>query len=112
MTKLTGDELIEYGFRRMVEELQELRGAVTEVRSSVDSVVHEAEQAAKSAKLAASKAENIEQHMFTSVGIGVDINNLLEKMKADTLTTSLNVIRIEQELKREEQSDADGSEQV
>lgn len=113
MTKLTGDELIEVGFRRLIEEMQELRGALTEIRSALDNITSSCTQTASASRATASKADMIEQHVFTAVGNGVDINNKLDRIKADTLTLAVNMCRVEQTLIRKDDADGtDGSEDV
>ena len=98
---LKGDELIAFGFKRIVEELQELRGALTEVRSALEGISGSAEDAAKSARLAASKADRIEHNTFILNDTAMHMDSTLDKVQANTFTTEMNTIQIGQALRKE-----------
>ena len=105
MAKPTGDELIEYGFRRILEEMQGIRSSLEMLTASIDKLT-------SAARATASKTDNIEQHVMNAVGVWIEISNSLDKVKADTMTTALNVIRIGNALKEESNDGAGQMEDV
>lgn len=102
---LKGDELIAYGFKRVCEELQELRGALTEIRSALDGIGGSSEDAAKAARMAASKADKIEHNTFMLNDAAIHVANALDKIQLNTFTTELNTIQISQALHKEDDED-------
>ena len=98
---LTGDQLILYGFKRLSGQLLELIDEIHQINGKLEQI----EQANNSLKTAVSKLDKIENHLFTEVGIGLAVQEKLDQVRADTYTTSLNVIRIEQALNKEDSAD-------
>ena len=104
---LTGDQLILYGFKRLSGQLLELIDEIHQINGKLDQI----EQANNSLKTAVSKLDKIENHLFTMVGIQLAMQEKLDQTRADTYTTALNVIQIEQAMKQGD-SDNDESEDV
>ena len=91
---LKGDELIAFGFKRIVEELQELRGALTEIRSALEGISGSAEEAAKS-------------NTFMLNDTAMYMGSTLDKVQANTFTTELNTIQIGQALSKEDKHESE-----
>lgn len=105
--KLTGDELIAYGFRRVVEELQELRGAMSSLNTSVEALAYYANRAGDNAKEAADVTRRlydtlskVEHNTFMiNDGVMAAVTDL-DAVKTNTFTAELNCIRMSQELRK------------
>ena len=108
---MTGDELIAYGFKRVVELLEEISYNTTQINMNLIDIEQQLKTANQNLSLVNSKADTIENHLFTEVGTVLAMQERLDQARADTYTTALNVIRIGQALEKEE-SDNDGSEDV
>lgn len=111
--KLTGDELIAYGFRRVVEELQELRGAMSSLNTSVEALAYYANRAGDNAKEAADVTRRlydtlskVEHNTFMiNDGVMAAVTDL-DAVKTNTFTAEMNCIRLAQDLRKEQSDDA------
>ena len=111
--KLTGDDLIAYGFRRLIEEIQELRGSMTVLTSSVDSLAfyinkagentNETTNAVKRLYDGISRVEHNTYMMNDSLMASA---GSLDAIKANTFTAEMNCIRLAQDLRKEQSDDA------
>ena len=104
---MTGDELITYGFKRITDQLTELIDYSYQINDKQDQLV----QANKHLANISNTLGKIENHLFTMTGTLLAMQEKLDQTRADTYTTALNVIRIEQALKQGD-SDNDESEDV
>lgn len=98
---MTGDELITYGFKRIADQLTELIDYSYQINDKQDQLV----QANKHLANISNTLGKIENHLFTMVGIQLAMQDRLDQTRADTYTTALNVIRIEQALNKEDSAD-------
>lgn len=98
---MQGDELLQFGFKRIVEELTLLR---KEVRDTRDVLV----QISKATRDAASKADNIEHNTFIANDTLIQAANSLDRIQKSSFTTELNTIRINQALNKEGKANEPG----
>ena len=103
---MTGDELITYGFKRITDQLTELIDYSYQINDKQSQ-----EQTNKYLANISTSLSKIENHLFTMTGTLLAMQEKLDQTRADTYTTALNVIRIEQALKQGD-SDNDESEDV
>lgn len=111
---LSGDELIAYGFKKLIEELQELKGEITILRSEMSGLADDINKTAANTRETANvvqriygKLDKVEHNTFMAVDPLLKSANSLEKIQTNTFTTELNTIRISQVLNKES---TDGSE--
>ena len=105
---LTGDALITFGFRRIIEEMQELRGCIAVLTSSIDGLALcvrdagvEAKNAADAVKRLYNTADKIEHNTFMINDALMDASKSLKKVEANTFTAEMNCIRMVQDLRKE-----------
>ncbi|HAE15238.1 MAG TPA: hypothetical protein DCG51_01695 [Erysipelotrichaceae bacterium] len=94
--KLKGDELTEYGFKRVVEQMQELTLAVNDLKLILGQIMTHLRNIY-------SESDKIEHNTFIANDSLIHIEHKIDQIQANTLTTSLNVIRLGQ--KQEESED-------
>lgn len=105
---LTGDALITFGFRRVIEEMQELRGCIAVLTSSIDGLALcvrdagvEAKNAADAVKRLYNTADKIEHNTFMINDALMDASKSLKKVETNTFTAEMNCIRMAQDLRKE-----------
>lgn len=108
MAELTGDALIAYGFKRIIEELQELRGAVTVLTSAIDGMALDNNKTALNTKdtLNACKRlegtlDKLEHNTFMMNDSLAQSASDLTKIQANTFTAEMNCIRLAHELRKD-----------
>lgn len=111
--KLEGDELIAYGFKRLIEEIRELAGEIRVLTSSVDGLAFYISNAGDNAKETTEAVKRlyegigkVEHNTFMMNDSLMSSASALEAIKANTFTAEMNCIRMAQEL-RKEQSDGE-----
>ncbi len=102
---LTGDLLIQYGFKRVTEQLTELIDVAYQINNTLGELVDLEKKAETRDKLTAGKIDKMENHLFSIAGTDLSIENRLDQARADTFTTAMNVIRILQALNKEDDAD-------
>ena len=109
---LSGDALITFGFRRVIEEMQELRGCIAVLTSSIDGLALcvrdagvEAKNAADAVKRLYNTADKIEHNTFMMNDALMRSATSLEKIQANTFTAEMNCIRLANDLRREDTDD-------
>lgn len=90
------DELINYGFKRIVEEIQALR---KETEKTNETLI----QISKAVRAAASTAEKIEHNTFIANDTLIQMANALANVQNNTFATELSVVRINQKLSKEDE---------
>lgn len=111
--KLTGDDLIAYGFRRLIEEIQELRGSMTVLTSSVDSLAFYINKAGENTnettnavKRLCDGISRVEHNTYMMNDSLMASAGSLDAIKANTFTAEMNCIRLAQDLRKEQSDDA------
>lgn len=88
---MQGDELIQYGFKRVVEELQDLNTSLNmigeELRNLSSAVRREAEQ-----------VEKIENNTYTSSSMDLENNALLQNISNAAMVTEVVTAEIKRKL--------------
>lgn len=105
---MTGDELITYGFKRISDLLADLKGQSKELNDYAYQISEKQDQLVQANKYLANISNTlgkIENHLFTMTGTLLAMQEKLDQTRADTYTTALNVIRIEQALNKEDSAD-------
>lgn len=111
--KLEGDELIAFGFKRLIEEIRELAGEIRVLTSSVDGLAMYISNAGDNAKETTDAVKRlyegigkVEHNTFMMNDSLMSSAGALEAIKTNTFTAEMNCIRMAQEL-RKEQSDGE-----
>ena len=93
---LKGDELISFGFKRIVEEIQALR---KETEKTNETLV----QISKAVRAAASTAEKTEHNTFIANDTLIQMANALANVQNNTFATEMSIVRINQKLSKEDE---------
>lgn len=93
---MTGDELISYGFKRVVEELDSL---IKELQRTNETLA----QISKAVRAAGSTAEKIEHNTFIANDTLIQMANTLDKVQDNTFAAEMSVVRINQKLSKEDE---------
>lgn len=109
MAELKGDELVAYGFKRVIETMYELIGAVSALTSAVDGLAADinlaganAKEAAEAVKRLYGTLDKVEHNTFMMNDSMMSSAGALESIKANTFTAEMNCIRLAHELRKEQ----------
>ena len=110
--KLEGDELIAFGFKRLIEEIRELAGEIRVLTSSVDGLAFSISNAGDNAKETTDAVKRlyegigkVEHNTFMMNDSIMTSTGYLAKIQANTFTAEMNCIRMAQELRKEKTED-------
>lgn len=105
--KLTGDDLIAYGFKKLIEEIRELRGEITVFRSELSAMALDVSRVSNNSKDLLSVARNTYskvnqlEHDAFMINDGIMASaTSLNAIKANTFTAELNCIKMSQEARK------------
>lgn len=99
--KLTGDDLLTYGFKRILEELAGIRQELTRTNDTLA-------QISKATRAAEDTAAKIEHNTFIANDTLIQAANAADKIQLNTFTTEMNVIRIGQKLNGDKDGPMEG----
>jgi len=99
--KLTGDDLLTYGFKRILEELAGIRQELTRTNDTLA-------QISKATRATGDTAEKIEHNTFIANDTLIQTANTVDKIQLNTFTTEMNVIRIGQKLNGDKDGPMEG----
>lgn len=112
MADLSGDALIAYGFKRLIEEIGELKGEIQILRSDLSQIALDTNKTALNTKETATALQNgykkidkIEHDLFMQNDALMRSVTSLEKIQANTFTAEMNCIRLANDLRREDTDD-------